>query len=648
MRTVIPAQDSLQDRDSSSLARSNALAFGKANREHPLLRLQRSIGNQATLRMLQTRAIQTKLTVNEPGDQYEQEADRVADQVMRMSAPLHEPSKALAAPASFSESVQASPANSSHEEQTTAPPIVEDVLRSQGQPLDLQTRTFMEPRFGQDFSHVRVHTGTAAEQSAQDVNAHAYTVGSDIVFGSGQYRPGTTAGDRLLAHEMTHVIQQGHAGGAIQRAPVADAAPTTAQKDPAKSLVSQEERDANAKDVAIANSLTPEDRQLRENSLNIVAADFLWIADNTGPMIDKLKNDLEEENTPSWSEKLLGAVLDVALLAGAAGFAELMVSKYVEELLVKAVEKKGITENMKEGGHEFIKSFVEQGTGKGIQTGRDALQGGSDKNVIEKFILSQRLGVIDMYKENHDHFIHIGRSLIKTAEEAKALEIAMQETYQKAPQIQYERVRDAWVAYLAQQKFGTTSTRAASGQETVTTDMSNQERRDRTTHFDYGHGYDMKDYGGEDQNPDQAPDLQNAILRKSHDAGVLYVSAQLPEIKEMPWRPDVKYMAGKPTVKLAVLNGVNDKIRDQYKGKALSELHIPRQIVAKVEGDTPDFILNLDENGEFYAYKQKVDWLRDRAMVTNPAAISKPTWPENDGIKLLLQELVVDEIKEGM
>src|SRR5580698_3191051 len=200
MRTVIPAQDSLQDRDSSSLARSNALAFGKANREHPLLRLQRSIGNQATLRMLQTRAIQTKLTVNEPGDQYEQEADRVADQVMRMSAPLHEPSKALAAPASFSESVQASPANSSHEEQTTAPPIVEDVLRSQGQPLDLQTRTFMEPRFGQDFSHVRVHTGTAAEQSAQDVNAHAYTVGSDIVFGSGQYRPGTTAGDRLLAH----------------------------------------------------------------------------------------------------------------------------------------------------------------------------------------------------------------------------------------------------------------------------------------------------------------------------------------------------------------------------------------------------------------------------------------------------------------
>jgi hypothetical protein len=87
--------------------------------------------------------------------------------------------------------------------------IVHDVLRSPGQPLDPATRTFFEPRFGHDFSHVRVHTGGRAAQSARMVNALAYTVGRDVVFGEGQYAPNTGAGQRLIAHELTHTIQQG-------------------------------------------------------------------------------------------------------------------------------------------------------------------------------------------------------------------------------------------------------------------------------------------------------------------------------------------------------------------------------------------------------------------------------------------------------
>lgn len=95
----------------------------------------------------------------------------------------------------------------------TAPPIVHDVLRSSGHPLDAATRGFMEPRFGHDFSRVRVHTDNKAAQSAQAVNAHAYTVGKNVVFGQGQYAPGTQSGQHLLAHELTHVVQQsGHAG----------------------------------------------------------------------------------------------------------------------------------------------------------------------------------------------------------------------------------------------------------------------------------------------------------------------------------------------------------------------------------------------------------------------------------------------------
>lgn len=90
----------------------------------------------------------------------------------------------------------------------SVPPIVHEVLRSPGQPLDSNTRAFMEPRFGHDFSGVRVHTDERAAESAQTINAAAYTVGSDIVFRPGRYEPGSSAGRRLLAHELTHVVQQ--------------------------------------------------------------------------------------------------------------------------------------------------------------------------------------------------------------------------------------------------------------------------------------------------------------------------------------------------------------------------------------------------------------------------------------------------------
>lgn len=90
----------------------------------------------------------------------------------------------------------------------TVPPIMHDVLHSPGQPLDPETREFMEPHFRHDFSHVRVHTDAKAAESARAVNALAYTVGRDVVFGAGEYKPTTNEGKRLIAHELTHVIQQ--------------------------------------------------------------------------------------------------------------------------------------------------------------------------------------------------------------------------------------------------------------------------------------------------------------------------------------------------------------------------------------------------------------------------------------------------------
>lgn len=95
----------------------------------------------------------------------------------------------------------------------SAPPIVHDVLQSPGQPLDHATRAFMEPRFGADFSQVRVHNDGKAAESARSVSALAYTVGSDLVFNSGQFAPDSTTGRQLLAHELTHVVQQGLTAG---------------------------------------------------------------------------------------------------------------------------------------------------------------------------------------------------------------------------------------------------------------------------------------------------------------------------------------------------------------------------------------------------------------------------------------------------
>jgi len=105
---------------------------------------------------------------------------------------------------------------SGEEARAGVPPVVHGVLRSSGRPLDHATRAFMEPRFGHDFGRVRVHTDTRAAGSAEAVNALAYTVGNDIVFGTGQYAPGSAAGRRLLAHELAHVVQQAGTAGVAQ------------------------------------------------------------------------------------------------------------------------------------------------------------------------------------------------------------------------------------------------------------------------------------------------------------------------------------------------------------------------------------------------------------------------------------------------
>lgn len=161
--------------------------------------------------------IQEKLVINEPGDQYEQDADRIAEQVMRMPAPEVRRQAVPIIPL-----VQRK--TGSNGAGKIVPPIVNDVLSSPGQPLDRTTRTFFEPRFGQDFSRMRIHADAHAAESARAVEARAYTVGQHVVFGTGEYAPATAAGQRLLAHELTHVVQQDREYaddlGVMQRSPL--------------------------------------------------------------------------------------------------------------------------------------------------------------------------------------------------------------------------------------------------------------------------------------------------------------------------------------------------------------------------------------------------------------------------------------------
>jgi hypothetical protein len=144
-------------------------------------------------------SIQAKLIVNTPGDIYEQEADRIADRVMAAS-----PSPAINGSQLH---IQRYPGPST-EVSDSVSSSVDRVLAGSGKPLEPALGEDMGQRFGQDFSHVRVHTGGAAEQSANDVNALAYTVEHNIVFGAGQFAPWTYEGRRLLAHELMHVVQQ--------------------------------------------------------------------------------------------------------------------------------------------------------------------------------------------------------------------------------------------------------------------------------------------------------------------------------------------------------------------------------------------------------------------------------------------------------
>ena len=217
---------------------------------------------------------QPTLAVGTPGDIYEQEADRVAEQVInaresaiqRQAQPLSARQEGHAI--QIRQSAERSASQAHPIESSEVPPILHDVINTSGRPLDSNTRGFFEPSFGYDFSRVRVHDDASAHAATHALNARAFTVGADMVFASGEFQAKTLAGRALLAHELAHVIQQSGGSPAGEGSPGLHAAKPAIQRsvrtmggswDATKyDLVRKEdERDVTGVDIAL--NFRPED-----------------------------------------------------------------------------------------------------------------------------------------------------------------------------------------------------------------------------------------------------------------------------------------------------------------------------------------------------------------------------------------------------
>lgn len=263
----------------------------------------------------------SKLAISTPGDDYEQEADRVAD---RMVAP-----PGLLSTSTTSPHIQRYVGHTTGQSKA-APASVDRVLADPGMPLDLNLRQDMEQRFGHDFARVRVHTGAVAEQSAQEVNARAYTVAHHIVFGTNKPALNTPSGQRLLAHELTHVVQQGAAPTAryCSEMPLTavfqrHSQPTVCRDSLWGSITDRVGQAIDPATRQFGADLWTSMRQSPEHFaefftgelLDLVKANWPKIAVVTGALIGAELVIGALEAAPTGISQVIGAVLEVAVLA---------------------------------------------------------------------------------------------------------------------------------------------------------------------------------------------------------------------------------------------------------------------------------------------------------------------------------------------
>lgn len=177
--------------------------------------------------------------------------------------------------------------------QFAAPPNVHHALASPSRPLDPSLRSFFEPQFGHDFSKVRVHSDPVAEQSAREVNAHAYTIRNDIVFAKDQFAPETARGRQLIAHELSHVVQQSRSGtrpGQILRKPADAHYPSEEEQKEIQKLLKREFKTTRVVTSSTGTTTVSKGRVLKPEEIKQLAARL------EGPFVDEL-NKLDRSSS---------------------------------------------------------------------------------------------------------------------------------------------------------------------------------------------------------------------------------------------------------------------------------------------------------------------------------------------------------------
>jgi hypothetical protein len=376
-------------------------------------------------------------------------------------------------------------ANDAHT--STIPPSVGRALTTPGTPLEPGLRQEMEQRFGYDFSSVRVHSGEAADQSARDLNARAYTVGHNIVFSHGRFSPATVSGRRLLAHELTHVLQQDKGAGATSamgaalkglskkanRTPEARSAnSSTAEVHIGRGDITAELEANRASDTIFAGVApvkvsaapvgiyrAPEDappkpkvRYENESLEDIfvdITEDYNDILFQQRDGVDRVEKAVAHVPSPKEKHSFWAFAAELALTA--ACFA---VGRIVEEYVIQKLSK--VEEKVAAAVGEGLKEFTAEGIKEKVKIEAKAVSSEDGRDI---FFDAQKEA---LNKQTHDgkrHFNHEGKQKILKSKDpltqARVLRDAMDEAYSRAKEETKNLEIDSWATTLAQRELGT-------------------------------------------------------------------------------------------------------------------------------------------------------------------------------------------------
>jgi Domain of unknown function (DUF4157) len=583
-----------------------------------VLKLQQQVGNQAVQQLLRSGFLQAKLAISNPDDPEEREADQVAHTIMRSPAGFPASHCSCAVGEEMCEECQQKRSAPTIQRRASTPSvpahvprILSDVLRSPGLPLDSATRAFFEPLFGVSLSDVRVHTDESAEQSARYLGANAYTVGHDVVFGEGRFAPSASEGRRLIAHELTHVVQQ--SGGSSRHQIQRDVPKPASQGSTSKSAGTGPA--PMSEDI---NKLGPDGIPHAAQRVRDKADTFYAQAAN-GLTVFQETQQLKDVEEPSWVKELIIAIAGLAL----GGFVSKLVS--IEE------------------GEDLVRNAVKEGWAKGVEAAVDELTKHSFADTLPEkalpivaFAEGQRQILLKLKDQERDQFDnwtspHLHREAKEHPDLVPDILAKLQQMLvdydaaaKTAGKDQFQRTLDAWNVYMA--KVALVPAKKRLNLETPLAEAVNDP----------------------------------ALL--DFPPGVLRIECWV--------KPDLKTFI--PNSWYFVIGGLNESLRSSFRGRAVKDVHVPQ--VAIINLTLPDwgvkdtmtslsFVIGRNEAGGFFLNASSdIRWALFELALPNwkqvaedvhagkvrPRPMERDMW---EGVRILMEQSIgsklIDEVEEN-